>query len=106
MSREMLLFKRETKELHLPTIVALWLVLNHSYLMTGATCEMQQEEKFGFHTFSGQSALQRYKTDIELRPLDSEPITYEDKVLSRSHIFRKRSSVADHVFQKYKKYSA
>ncbi|KAK3084628.1 hypothetical protein FSP39_016549 [Pinctada imbricata] len=106
MSREMRLFKRGTKELHLPTIVALWLVLNYSDLMTEATCEMQQEERFGFHTFSGQSTLQRYKRDIKLRPLDREPARYEDKVLSRSHIFRKRSSEAERVFQKYKKYSA
>ena len=57
-SQEMPLFVNQT--LHLSTVLATWLVLNHRYLLSDATEEMLNEGKFGFHDIAHES-LHLYK---------------------------------------------
>lgn len=52
-SQEMPLFENQT--LHLSTVLATWLVLNHRYLLSDATEEMFHEGKFGFHDIAHES---------------------------------------------------
>lgn len=57
-SKEMLLFVNQT--LHLSTVLATWLVLNHRYLLSDATEEVFNGGKFGFHDIAHES-LHLYK---------------------------------------------
>ncbi|KAK3094459.1 hypothetical protein FSP39_001966 [Pinctada imbricata] len=73
LSCEMPLFDipmEEEQQLNLTTILAIWLVMNYSYLMTGSTSEMEQDEQFGFHTSCKPTILHRYKNDITHGSID------------------------------------
>ena len=77
-SQEMPLFVNQT--LHLSTVLATWLVLNHRYLLSDATEEMLNEGKFGFHDIAHKS-LHLYEKEIKMGSTMLRPETFQLNVL-------------------------
>lgn len=76
-SREMPLFCEDDR-LNLPSVLATWLVLNYTHLMSDVPVEMKNQ--FGFHQLR-KKMLSVYKNKISIGPLKSGPFKFYDTVL-------------------------
>ena len=98
-SQEMPLFVNQT--LHLSTVLATWLVLNHRYLLSDATEEMLSEGKFGFHDIAHES-LHLYKNEIKMGSTVLKPETFQLNVL-QGYCYQSRKRRTEEILQDLKK---